>query len=359
MNKPVTTLRTPDALIAAGLVAADQRDSIAAVAGRYAIAITPHMATLINSNDPDDPIARQFIPTAAELEATADELHDPIGDEARSPLNGIVHRYPDRVLLKLAHVCPVYCRFCFRRETVGLGGEASLGADELAAALGYIASNTGIFEVIVTGGDPLILSPRRVAEVTEAIGRIAHVRVIRWHSRVPVVAPERVTHELIEALTASGKAVVVALHTNHVRELTPVARAAISRLVDTGVLMLSQTVLLKGINDDAATLETLFRALLSYGVKPYYLHHGDLAPGTSHLRTTLEEGRKLMGELRGRLSGAALPTYVLDIPGGYGKVPVDSDHVGSPDPKTGARKVTDPWGRAHVYYDRKDDEKER
>lgn len=352
MNKPVTTLRTADALVAAGLVSAKERDGVAAVGNRYAIAITPMMASLIDSADPADPIARQFVPTIAELDATPDELSDPIGDHAKSPLTGIVHRYRDRVLLKLANVCPVYCRFCFRRESVGLSGEASLSADEVTKALAYVADDPGIFEVIVTGGDPLILSPRRIADVTDAIGRIAHVRVIRWHSRVPVVAPERVTDELIGALTATDKAVVVALHTNHARELTQAARAAIGRLVDAGVLMLSQTVLLKGVNDNADTLEELLRTLLACRVKPYYLHHGDLAPGTGHFRTTLDEGRALMEELRGRLSGAALPAYVLDIPGGHGKVPVDADHVGPIDPATGERRVIDPWGQAHVYRDR-------
>lgn len=355
MNKQLTTLRTLDALVEAGLVPTEQREGVAAVARRYAIAIPPAITSLIETAGPADPIARQFVPSAAELHATADELSDPIGDDTRSPLNGIVHRYPDRVLLKLANVCPVYCRFCFRRETVGLGGEASLSADELAAALAYIEGDPRIFEVIVTGGDPLIISPRRIAEVTEALDAIAHVRVIRWHSRVPVVAPERVTRELAAALTVTDKAVFVALHTNHVRELTTQACAAIGRLADAGVSMLSQSVLLKGVNDNVESLEALLRGLLAARVKPYYLHHGDLAPGTSHFRTTLEDGRRLMAELRGRLSGAALPAYVLDIPGGHGKVPVDPDHVGPPDPMTGERRVIDPWGQAHVYRDRKDD----
>ncbi len=351
MNKALTTLRTADALVEAGLIHAEQRDGVAAVANRYAVAITPTMSSLIDTADPSDPIARQFVPSEAELQTTADELSDPIGDHAKSPLAGIVHRYCDRVLLKLANVCPVYCRFCFRRETVGLSGAASLSNDELAAALAYIANQPQIFEVIVTGGDPLILSPRRLAELTQALDGISHVRVIRWHSRVPVVAPERITQDLVAALTATDKAVFVALHTNHVRELTTAARAAIARLVDAGVPMLSQTVLLKGVNDDVAALEALLRALLACRIKPYYLHHGDLAPGTSHLRTTLEAGMRLMAELRGRLSGAALPTYVLDIPGGHGKVPINSDHVGALDPATGERRVIDPSGRTHVYRD--------
>ena len=351
MNKPLATLRSGDELIAAGLVPEGDRDAVAAVARRYAIAVTPAMTALVDATDPGDPIARQFVPSAAELVTTADEQSDPIGDAAKSPLTGIVHRYPDRALLKLANVCPVYCRFCFRRESVGNGERAALSDEELAAALDYIRADPSIFEVIVTGGDPLILSPRRIAEVTAALSTIAHVRVIRWHTRVPVVAPERVTPALVTALRSETKAVFVALHTNHVRELTTVARAAIGRLADAGMPLVSQTVLLKGVNDDAATLETLLRELLACRVKPYYLHHGDLAPGTSHFRTSLETGKKLMTELRGRLSGLALPTYVLDIPGGHGKVPVSAEHVGAPHEDGGARTVRDPWGRTHVYRD--------
>ena len=351
MNKQLTTLRTADDLAAAGLIADDECEAVAAVGARYAIAITPAMIALIDGSRPADPIARQFIPSSAELTTTSDEISDPIGDDAKSPCKGIVHRYPDRVLLKLSTVCPVYCRFCFRRETVGKGEDAALDADALATALTYIESRREIFEVIVTGGDPLILSPRRIAEVTQALGAIAHVRVIRWHTRVPVVAPERVTMEIVNALKSVDRAVFVALHTNHPRELTREARGAIGRLHSAGIAMVSQTVLLKGINDEVDVLEELFRTLVGCRVKPYYLHHGDLAPGTSHFRTTLAEGQRLMAQLRGRLSGIAVPAYVLDIPGGHGKVPVDADHVGRCDAVTGARQVIDPSGGVHAYRD--------
>ncbi len=351
MTKPLANLKTADDLVAAGLVPERERDAVSAVGRRYAIAITPTVAALIDARDPTDPIARQFVPSAAELHVAPQELADPIGDHAHSSVAGIVHRYPDRVLLKLASVCPVYCRFCFRREMVGQGEEAALGADELAAALDYIRNEPAIFEVIVTGGDPLVLSPRRLAEVTAALSEIAHVAVIRWHTRVPVVAPERVTRELVAALLSPTKAVYVALHTNHPRELGAAACEAVRCLVDAGIAMVSQTVLLSGVNDDAATLDTLFRALLANRVKPYYLHHGDLAPGISHLRTSIEAGQDIMRSLRGRLSGLALPAYVLDIPGGFGKVPVDADHIGPRDAVTGSREVRDPHGGVHVYRD--------
>lgn len=354
MHKPPTTLRTADDLAAAGLISAGQCAEVQAVSERYAVAIPPAMTALIDRLDPADPIARQFVPSASELDTSVDELRDPIGDDAKSPLPGIVHRYRDRVLLKLANVCPVYCRFCFRRETVGQGQSASLDAGALSNALSYIAAHHEIFEVIVTGGDPLILSPRRIADVTRALSEISHVQSIRWHTRMPIVAPERITQELIQALLPPDKSkpVWIAVHTNHVRELTPPARAALAAFSAVGIPLISQTVLLKGINDTVEALDALFRMLVANRVKPYYLHHGDLAPGTAHLRTTIEEGQRLMAALRARLTGLALPTYVLDIPGGYGKVPVDGAHVGPADPVTGERCIIDAKGMAHVYCDR-------
>jgi lysine 2,3-aminomutase len=251
------------------------------------------------------------------------------------------------VLLKPLHTCPVYCRFCFRREMVGPGGEGSLTAAELDAAFAYVRAHPAIWEVIVTGGDPLMLSPRRARAIAEAAGGIGHVRVLRWHSRVPVVDPERVTPELAVALAAGGKATWLAVHANHPREFTPAARAAIGRLVEAGLLLVSQTVLLKGVNDDAATLEALMRTFVENRIKPYYLHHADLAPGTAHFRTTVEEGRALMRALRGRLSGLAQPTYVLDIPGGHGKVPLGPGWTA--ELADGTAVVTDPQGRRHAY----------
>lgn len=338
------TLRTPGDLVAVGLVAARDRDGVAAVAERYAVAVTSAMAALIDRADPDDPIARQFVPDIRELETRPEELADPIGDTTHSPVPGIVHRYPDRVLLKATHACPVYCRFCFRREMVGPGGEPALTGARLATALDYIQANKGIHEVIVTGGDPLVLAPRRIAEITQGLAAIPHVSVIRWHSRVPIVAPERITAPLIDALHAPDKAVWIAVHANHARELTEAARAALARLATAGFPLVGQTVLLKGVNDDPQTLAELFRALIALRVKPYYLHHADLAPGTAHFRTTVAEGQAIMRALRGRVSGLALPTYILDVPGGFGKVPIGPDYV-----RDHGDAVEDVSGRLHSY----------
>jgi len=320
-------------------------DPLAEVARRYAVAITPAMDALIDPTDPNDPIAAQFTPSARELEIAPDELSDPIGDDAHTPVKGVVHRYRDRCLLKLVHVCPVYCRFCFRREMVGPQGDGTLTGAELDIALAYIAAHDEIWEVILTGGDPFLLSARRVREITERLAAIAHVKIIRWHTRVPAVDPLRVTPDLVEALRVEGATTYVVLHTNHPRELTEQARAAIARIVDAGVPMLAQTVLLKGVNDDADTLEALMRALVEARVKPYYLHHLDKAPGTSHFRCEIAQGQELVQELHQRASGLAQPTYVLDIPGGLGKAPLASPSLRETDDGYEVRDRDGVWRR--------------
>jgi lysine 2,3-aminomutase len=321
------TLRSIAQLQDSGLVSAESAAALEEVAARYAVAITPAMADLIDRDDPDDPIARQFVPDSAELVSQVDERADPIDDDAFSPVEGIVHRYPDRVLLKLVHSCAVYCRFCFRREMVGPGGRRALTAGERDTAYDYIRRTPGIWEVILTGGDPLVLSASTLRSAIGMLGEIDHVKIIRLHTRIPVVDPERVDDEMAAALRTPGKTTYVALHANHSRELTPAARAACARIVDAGIPMLSQTVLLRGINDDAATLSALMRAFVECRIKPYYLHHADLARGTGHLRTSIEAGQELMRQMRGRVSGLCQPAYVLDVPGGAGKVPVGPNYI--------------------------------
>lgn len=342
------TLRSVAELDDAQLLAPDvEVNDLARVGERYAVAVTPAMAALIDRDDPSDPIARQFIPDVAELETLPGEQADPIGDLAHSPVTGIVHRYPDRVLLKAVHVCPVYCRFCFRREMVGPAGLGTLTPEELDLAIDYIAGRSEIWEVILTGGDPLVLSARRLREITQRLSAIGHVRVVRFHTRVPVVDPDKVDAGLVDALMASGKTTYVALHANHPRELTADARAACARLIDAGIAMISQTVLLKGVNDDADVLAALMRAFVESRIRPYYLHHPDLAPGTSHFRLGLDEGRALVEQMRGRISGLCQPTYILDIPGGYGKVPVLSPAVREGD--DGCFRIRDYRGGEHIY----------
>ncbi len=341
-------LTSIDDLLEEGLIAGQDREVLSKVAARYAVAITPAVADAIDRSAADDPVARQFVPDARELQWHPREQVDPIGDRLKSPAPGIVHRYADRVLLKVASICPVYCRFCFRREMVGPANGETLSAADLAAAIAYISATPAIWEVILTGGDPLVLSPRRIREITDALSAISHVKVLRWHTRVPVVDPDRITDELIAALKGARQTVFVGLHTNHAQELTAAACAAISRLADAGIPLVSQTVLLKDVNDNPDALEALMRRLVELRVKPYYLHHGDLAPGTAHFRTTIADGRRLMAELRRRLSGLALPTYVLDLPGAHGKVPIERYSESAED---GADLFVDREGKSHIYED--------
>ena len=336
-SPPDRTLRDADALIAAGLAPPEARPALAAVAERYAVALTPAMRALIER--PDDPIGRQFIPDPAELRPAAGESADPIGDDALSPVKGIVHRYPDRVLLKPLLVCPVYCRFCFRREHVGANG-GLLSEAELQAAYDWLAARPAVREVILSGGDPLMLAPRRLAAIVQALSAIPHIEVLRVHSRVPVADPHRVTADLAVALD-SAKAMWLVVHANHAREFTAEAAAAIRRVQTHAIPVLGQSVLLRGVNDSVQALEDLYRAMIGLRVKPYYLHQLDAAPGTARFRVSLAEGQHLVAGLRGRVSGLAWPTYVLDIPGGHGKVPVNAGYL-EPD-----AHIRDPWGGRH------------
>lgn len=347
MRSDRKTMRCAEDLIAARLVPHGRRAEIAAVASRYTLALTADVADLIDPTDPHDPVARQFIPDPAEQDTRPEELADPIGDEAHSPVAGVVHRYPDRVLLKPLDMCAVYCRFCFRREMVGHG--QALTRAQLDGALAYIRAHAEIWEVILTGGDPLMLAPRRLGHIVQALAGVEHVKVIRVHTRIPVAQPARITPALVRALVAPGKATYVVLHANHARELSPRARAACARLVDAGIPMLSQSVLLRGVNDDAQVLGELMRALVECRIKPYYLHHGDLAPGTAHWRTSIEEGQELMRALRGRLSGLCQPAYVLDIPGGHGKSPIGPSYLAHTSDADGCYDVEDFNGRRHRY----------
>lgn len=376
MNRPITNMRRIDELVEAGLVDENDREVLERVAQRYAVSVPHTVGARIDAADPDDPLARQFVPSKDELVQQPGERNDPIGDELKSPVPAIVHRYRDRALLKLLNVCPVYCRFCFRREMVGptantraksgtVAQRAGVISDsEFEEALAYLQAHKEIWEVIVTGGDPLALSPRRLRQVNDALSRIEHIKIVRWHTRVPVVAPETITRDLCEALRCFGKTVYIGLHTNHSTEFSSEVRAACARLIDFGFPMVSQTVLLKGVNDDARTLMALMRTLVENRIKPYYLHHPDLAPGTGHFRVSVAKGQALMRELRAGLSGIAQPMYVLDIPGAHGKVPIHSSYIEncqsgdeavdarySADGRCDTYRVRDTNGDEHTYVD--------
>jgi lysine 2,3-aminomutase len=314
------TLRTPQDLLRAGLVAEATLPALEELAARYATAITPAMAALITPGDPADPIALQYIPDAAELIIAPHELEDPTADAPFTPVKGVVHRYPDRALLKPLLACPVYCRFCFRREKVGPDGGVLTEA-ELESALLWFERNTAIREVILTGGDPLMLSARRLGEILGRLAGMAHIETLRIHTRVPVADPARVTGALVAAIRQT-KPVFIAVHANHAREFTPDAAGALARLAEAGVPLLGQTVLLRGVNDEASALEALLRAMIRNRIKPYYLHSLDPAPGTARFQVPEDDGLALMAALRGRLPGHALPFFVRETPMGGGKKPV-------------------------------------
>ena len=307
------TLRTIETLAQKGFV--QSTDNLEKVAAKYAVAITPAMADLIAKTTGHKGIHAQFVPTYLELSAGTEEKTDPIGDTKHEVLPGLIHRYPDRVLLKVHHACPVYCRFCFRREMVGPQGQA-MSPKDVAAAMDYLRARPLIREVILTGGDPFMLSAKRAAALTENLAAIPHIEILRWHTRVPVVDPERVKPEFVRALRTEGAAIFVGLHANHPDEFTPAACAALARLADAGLVLISQSVLLKGVNDDVDTLEKLMRAFLRNRVKPYYLHQMDPAPGTAHFTVPVERGRELISQLRDRMTGLGVPAYVVDGPTG-------------------------------------------
>lgn len=340
-NSKSGPLRDVAALVEAGFISPEMVESLRPVETRYEIGITSSFRELIKS--PDDPIGRQVIPSTDELALKAFQIDDPIGDARYTPVKGVVHRYEDRALLTPLLICPIYCRFCFRRERVGARGGV-LTDDELETALDWFRRRQDVREVILTGGDPLMLSPRRLAHIIAALSAMAHIDVIRIHSRVPVADPSRLTPALLDAML-SDKALWLVTHVNHALELTDAASKALRNVQQRGIPILSQSVLLRGVNDSVEAMEALLRRLVQLRVKPYYLHHLDPAPGTEHFRVPIREGLKILRGLRGRVTGLAWPHYVMDIPGGYGKVPLGPYYL--EDDGSASLNVSDPKGHHH------------
>lgn len=292
------------------------------VVERYPMRITPHYLRLIQA--PGDPIWRQCVPDPLEL-ADDGQPEDPLDEERRSPVPNLVHRYPDRALLLVSGTCATYCRFCTRKRKVGCAAMGATSAT-LREGLDYIARTPGIRDVILSGGDPLLLPDRLLREILEGLRRIHHLDVIRIGSRAPVTLPERITDRLC-ALLRRFHPLYLNTHFNHPRELTPEAAAACARLADAGIQLGNQTVLLKGVNDDPEVMRELSRGLLKIRVRPYYLHHLDVARGTGHFRTPIDTGIAIVDRLRGTLSGLAIPHYVIDLPGGKGKISVGPEYL--------------------------------
>lgn len=285
---------------------------------RFRVAITPHYASLIDPDDPGCPIRMQALPQAGELITHPFELEDPLAEEAHMPVPGITHRYPDRILFYVSHHCPVYCRHCTRKRKVSDPTTAA-ARDQIQAGLGYIRTTPTVRDVLLSGGDPLSLSDARLEEILLGVRAIDHVEVLRLGTRNPVTLPQRITPELCEVL---HKARPIYLHThfNHPRELTDESRRAVSMLLDAGCVLGNQMVLLKGVNDDVETVMTLNRELLKLGCRPYYILQCDMAEGITHFRTPIQKGLEIMDHLRGRIGGMGVPDFVIDLPGGGGKI---------------------------------------
>jgi lysine 2,3-aminomutase len=323
MAHAITDLEALEAAIA--LTPAERAGVTRALGGGFPLSITPYYASLIDARDPACPIRRQCVPHALEAEEVPGDLRDPLGEEANEVAPHLVQRYPDRALLIATDRCSVYCRFCTRSRMVGNGGGTRALAS-LEPALAYLRAHPEVQEVIVSGGDPLIMKSERIAALLTELAQIESIGDVRVASRTPVTLPQRITPELCRALRAHP-AVWLMTHFNHPRELSDEARRACALLVDHGIPVMNHTVLLRGVNDDAAVLEQLFRGLVRARVRPYYLLQADPVRGTGHLRTPLAVGLGIMEALQGRLSGIALPKFIVDTPNGRGKVPVGPNYV--------------------------------
>lgn len=339
------TLRTIARMVEQGLLVDVLDDeAFSDLEKQYAIAMTSPM---VQAGKQSKAVHKQFVPSVMELSVHPLENEDPIGDETHSPVPGIVHRHPDRILMMPTMACAVYCRFCFRREKVGSN---AAGAFDAVAAMNYIHAHSEIKEVIFTGGDPLVLSANNLKYLLDGLDSVPHVQRIRFHSRVPVVAPYLMDEGKIAVLARARKQLWLSIHINSWDEMTDDALSVVERLRRAGVPMVSQSVLLRGVNDDERALCTLFDNLLNIGIKPYYVHHMDRAVGTSHFRVSLEKGLDLMEQVRRRVSGLAIPRYVLDIPGGVEyKVSLSRNNVKHI--KDGVYAITTEGGKTYSYQD--------
>lgn len=304
----------------------DERRAIELHDGPLPVGITPYYLSLVDRDDASQPLRRTVVPTLAELFRAPGEEDDPLGEDGTSPVPGLVHRYPDRVLLLVTNFCSVYCRYCTRARLVGASGERALRKADIDRAIDYIERTPVIRDVLISGGDPLSLDEERLEYVLAKLRAIKHVEFVRIGSKQPVVQPMRVTPTLTRMLRRYHP-LWMSLHFTHPAELTPEVAEACGRLADAGIPLGSQTVLMKGVNDDAATLKALFQGLLKIRVRPYYLYQCDPIKGSAHFRTTVDEALRLIAQLRGHTTGYAVPTYVVDAPGGGGKIALLPDAV--------------------------------
>jgi lysine 2,3-aminomutase len=307
-------------------ISEDERTSIESHTGPLPLAITPYYASLLNEDDPSQPLRRTVVPVSAEYLHSPGEADDPLGEDDDSPVPGVVHRYPDRVLFLVTGFCASYCRYCTRSRMVGKGGEYSFSVPQWEKAIAYIEATPAIRDVLLSGGDPLTLSDEKLEWLVSRLRRIPHVEFLRIGTKVPIVVPQRITPALTRMLKRYHP-LWMSIHATHPDELTPEVSQACGRLADAGIPLGSQTVLLAGVNDDLETMRRLFHGLLRNRVKPYYLYQCDPITGSAHFRTSVEKGLEILQGLRGFTTGYAVPTYVIDAPSGGGKIPLLPDYL--------------------------------
>ena len=328
-NDPAWQLRsrihTLEQLEARLSLTSEERSGTILAGKKLALGITPHFFNLIDREDPECPIRRQVVPRIEESVTNPDEMTDPCGEDSHMPVPGLVHRYPDRVLLLVTDRCASYCRYCTRSRVVSGAGEQELSVD-LEGAYSYLEKHPEVRDVLLSGGDPLLLSDAKLDSILTRLRKIPSIEFVRIGSRIPIFLPQRITPALVNLLKKHHP-LFISVHTNHPRELTAEVKVALERLADAGIPLGNQSVLLRGVNDRVETLKELFHKLLLCRVRPYYLYQCDLITGSAHLRTTIREGQEIMEQLRGHTTGYAVPTYVVDGPGGGGKIPIGPSYI--------------------------------
>jgi lysine 2,3-aminomutase len=309
---------------------AEERSAVQRLGDRLPVGITPYYASLIAAGNPGDPLRRTMVPVMDEFSVSPSEAEDPLNEDGDMPVPGLVHRYPDRVLFLVTSFCATYCRYCTRSRLVGTTGEYHFNQAQYERALAYIAAHPEIRDVLISGGDPLTMQDARIEWLLSRLHAIEHVEFVRMGSKVPSVLPQRITEEFCAMLRRNGP-VWISIHFMHPNELTPEVAQACSRLANSGVPLGSQTVLMRGVNDDPETMKRLMHGLLKNRVRPYYIYQCDPIPGSSHFRTDVAKGLEIIESLRGHTTGYAVPTFVIDAPGGGGKVPLSPSYLAGRD----------------------------
>lgn len=325
------SIKSTDDLARYFVLSDEEKSDINKCLTTFRMAITPYYASLIDPNDPNDPIRKQSIPSIAETYQCDDDLSDPLGEEDESPVPYIVHRYPDRVLFLVTLKCSMYCRHCTRRRVVG-EKDRIIDEESMKVAVEYISNHPEIRDVLVSGGDPLVMGTAKLEAIISSLRAIKHVDIIRIGTRVPVVLPMRITDELVNMLKKYHP-IWINTHFNHPNEITAESEQACMKIVDAGIPLGNQSVLLRDINDNVTTMKDLLLKLVHIRVRPYYLYQCDLSRGIGHFRTSVDTGVKIIHELTGFISGYAVPKYVIDAPTGGGKIPINYNYVISKDDK--------------------------